>query len=131
LLLLLSCRNLEILLAREEQEKRKEKRATATMSPAPAVDQDYKSSLLSLLVANNALAFGTFTLKSGRESPYFLTSSRLYTAPLLRQTSASFANVISAPPFVSVGGDGAITPNFDIVFGYFGTFSSRICDSNS
>ncbi|KAH8691394.1 orotate phosphoribosyl transferase [Talaromyces proteolyticus] len=87
------------------------------MSPAVTPDQDYKSSLLNLLVANNALTFGTYTLKSGRESPYFLTSSRLHTAPLLRQTSASFANVISLPPFASVAADGAITPNFDIIFG--------------
>lgn len=87
------------------------------MSPAQPVDQDYKTNLLSLLISNNALAFGTYTLKSGRESPYFLTSSRLYTAPLLRQTSAAFANVISAPPFVTIAADGSITPIFDIVFG--------------
>jgi orotate phosphoribosyltransferase len=88
------------------------------MSPAQPIDQDYKSSLLSLLIANNALAFGTYTLKSGRQSPYFLTSSRLYTAPLLRQTSVAFANVISSPPFVTTSADGSITSTFDIVFGY-------------
>jgi orotate phosphoribosyltransferase len=88
------------------------------MAAPQAADQDYKANLLSLLIANNALAFGTFTLKSGRQSPYFLTSSRLYTAPLLRQVSAAFANVISSPPFVDISADGSIAPNFDIVFGY-------------
>lgn len=87
------------------------------MAAPPSADQDYKTNLLSLLIANNALAFGTFTLKSGRQSPYFLTSSRLYTAPLLRQVSAAFANTISSPPFVNIAADGSITPEFDIVFG--------------
>lgn len=87
------------------------------MAAPPSTHQDYKTNLLSLLIANNALAFGTFTLKSGRQSPYFLTSSRLYTAPLLRQVSVAFANTISCPPFVNIAADGSVTPKFDIVFG--------------
>lgn len=88
------------------------------MASSQSADQDYKANLLSLLISNNALSFGTYKLKSGRESPYFLTSSRLYTAPLLRQTSVAFANVITSPPFVTTSADGTITPTFDIVFGY-------------
>lgn len=98
-------------------------------TPQSADQEDYKTNLLSLLIANNALAFGTFTLKSGRESPYFLTSSRLYTAPLLRQVSAAFANTISSPPFVNIAADGAITPNFDIVFGYVPYHLDNVCAS--
>jgi orotate phosphoribosyltransferase len=66
---------------------------------------------------NNVLSFGSFVLKSGRESPYFFTSSLLHTAPLLRATSAAYASVLSAPPFVTVAADGTTTPNFDIIFG--------------
>lgn len=78
---------------------------------------DYKASLLPLLISNKVLSFGTYTLKSGRESPYFFTSSLLHTAPLLRATSAAYASVLSTPPFVTTADDGTTTPNFDIVFG--------------
>ncbi|BCS18070.1 orotate phosphoribosyltransferase [Aspergillus puulaauensis] len=78
---------------------------------------DYKASLLPLLISNKVLSFGTYTLKSGRESPYFFTSSLLHTAPLLRATSAAYASVLSSPPFVTTTADGTKTPNFDIVFG--------------
>ncbi|KAF4217276.1 hypothetical protein CNMCM8980_007734 [Aspergillus fumigatiaffinis] len=85
--------------------------------PPPAADQDYKASLLPLLISNNVLSFGTYTLKSGRESPYFFTSSLLHTAPLLRATSAAYASVLSAEPFVKTAADGTLNPNFDIIFG--------------
>ncbi|KAL3483045.1 phosphoribosyltransferase-like protein [Aspergillus germanicus] len=79
--------------------------------------QDYKATLLPLLISNKVLSFGTYTLKSGRESPYFFTSSLLHTAPLLRATSAAYASVLSAAPFVTTAADGTTTPNFDIIFG--------------
>ncbi|RHZ44479.1 orotate phosphoribosyltransferase [Aspergillus thermomutatus] len=85
--------------------------------PPPAADQDYKATLLPLLISNNVLSFGTYTLKSGRESPYFFTSSLLHTAPLLRATSAAYASVLSAEPFVKTAADGTPSPNFDIIFG--------------
>ncbi|GIJ98592.1 orotate phosphoribosyltransferase [Aspergillus viridinutans] len=85
--------------------------------PPPAADQDYKASLLPLLISNNVLSFGTYTLKSGRESPYFFTSSLLHTAPLLRATSAAYASGLSAEPFVKTAADGTPSPNFDIIFG--------------
>ncbi|KAL6239255.1 hypothetical protein BDW75DRAFT_199338 [Aspergillus navahoensis] len=83
------------------------------MSAAP----EQKAALLPLLISNKVLSFGTYTLKSGRESPYFFTSSLLHTAPLLRATSAAYASVLSAPPFVTTSADGTTTPNFDIIFG--------------
>ncbi|KAL2831950.1 phosphoribosyltransferase-like protein [Aspergillus pseudoustus] len=82
-----------------------------------SVGQDYKATLLPLLISNKVLSFGTYTLKSGRESPYFFTSSLLHTAPLLRATSAAYASVLSTPPFVTTAADGTTTPNFDIIFG--------------
>ncbi|RDW90813.1 orotate phosphoribosyltransferase [Aspergillus mulundensis] len=82
------------------------------MSAAP----EQKAALLPLLISNKVLSFGSYTLKSGRESPYFFTSSLLHTAPLLRATSAAYASVLSSPPFVSTE-NGTTTPNFDIIFG--------------
>ncbi|KAJ5273225.1 orotate phosphoribosyltransferase [Penicillium angulare] len=79
--------------------------------------QEYKSELLPLLMSNNVLSFGTFVLKSGRESPYFFTSSLLHTAPLLRATSSAYASVLASEPFVSTAADGTTKPNFDIIFG--------------
>lgn len=84
--------------------------------PPPSADQDYKATLLPLLMSNNVLSFGTYVLKSGRESPYFFTSSLLHTAPLLRATSAAYASVLSSEPFVTTA-NGTTTPNFDIIFG--------------
>lgn len=75
---------------------------------------DYKQALLPLLVANRVLSFGSFTLKSGRESPYFFTSSRLHSAPLLHATAAAYASVLSSAPFVASSGG---PPAFDIIFG--------------
>lgn len=90
--------------------------SSATIPP-PAADQDYKRTLLPLLMSNNVLSFGSYVLKSGRESPYFFTSSLLHTAPLLRATSAAYASVLSTPPFVTTAADGTSTPAFDIIFG--------------
>lgn len=85
--------------------------------PPLTADQDYKSTLLPLLISNKVLSFGAYVLKSGRESPYFFTSSLLHTAPLLRATSAAYASVLSAEPFVSTDAAGNTKPKFDIIFG--------------
>lgn len=90
-------------------------RDTSTMASA-STNQDYKATLLPLLISNNVLSFGTYILKSGRESPYFFTSSLLHTAPLLRATSAAYATVLSSEPFVTTT-NGTTKPNFDIIFG--------------
>jgi orotate phosphoribosyltransferase len=88
------------------------------MSTTPASsNQDYKSTLLPLLISNKVLSFGTYVLKSGRESPYFFTSSLMHTAPLVRASSAAYASVLSSEPFVSTDANGTTTPNFDIIFG--------------
>lgn len=79
-----------------------------------STSQESKSALLPLLLSNSVLTFGIYTLKSGRQSPYFFTSSLLHTAPLLRQTAASYASVLSSPPFAS---GSAGKPDFDVLFG--------------
>lgn len=78
---------------------------------------DYKASLLSLLISSNVLSFGTYTLKSGRTSPYFMTTTMLHTAPLLHATASAFASILSASPFAETDADGNTQPTFDILFG--------------
>ncbi|KAI5282775.1 orotate phosphoribosyltransferase [Ascosphaera aggregata] len=78
---------------------------------------DYKTSLLSLLISSNVLSFGTYTLKSGRTSPYFMTTTMLHTAPLLHATASAFANILSNAPFAEKDAEGNVQPTFDILFG--------------
>ena len=82
---------------------------------------DYKTTLLPLLLRTSVLSFGTFTLKSGRISPYFFTSSLLHTAPLLRALASSYATLLSSPPFATPSEPSttapSFTPNFDVLFG--------------
>ena len=87
----------------------------------------YKDTLLPLLLSASVLSFGTYTLKSGRVSPYFFTSSLLHTAPLSRAVANAYATVLSEPPFSLPSGtdsealpanaDGTFKPVFDVVFG--------------
>lgn len=82
---------------------------------------DAKLSLLPLLRTTSALTFGTYTLKSGRESPYFFNSSLLYTASLHHAVCTAYASVLSSPPFVTNPATSAPsslgTPTYDILFG--------------
>jgi orotate phosphoribosyltransferase len=83
-----------------------------------ASSNDYKSNLLSLLISSKVLSFGSYTLKSGRTSPYFFTTTLLHTAPLLHATASACATVLSTEPFVtSDASTGDVKPNFDIIFG--------------
>lgn len=63
--------------------------------------QDYQSAFLEFAIARQALLFGNFTLKSGRESPYFFNSGRFddgeamaalgtYYAAAIHQASVDF-----------------------------------------
>lgn len=91
---------------------------------APATDS--KSSFVDALVSSGVLSFGQYTLKSGRQSPYFITTTRLHSAPLLNATAAAcadvlmsppFAEPVSAPPSASDSSATTSTPKFDILFG--------------
>lgn len=72
-----------------------------------------KADLFPLLLQARALTFGTYTLKSGRISPYFFTSSLLHTSGLLAAVARAYASVLSSPPFASSHN----TPQYDILFG--------------
>lgn len=80
-----------------------------------------KASLLPLLLQASALTFGTYTLKSGRISPYFFTSSLLHTSGLLAAVARAYASVLTSPPFSSTSSPQSAasenTPNYDILFG--------------
>jgi orotate phosphoribosyltransferase len=91
---------------------------------------DYKTQFLPLLLKANALSFGTFTLKSGRHSPYFFNSGKLCSRALAKALGQSFAKVLSEPPFslpfgtdggsedgTEAEADGQMRPVFDVLFG--------------
>jgi len=79
---------------------------------------DYKSTLLPLLLSASVLSFGTYTLKSGRTSPYFLTSSLLHSARLSRAVATAYATVLSQHPFsLPSDADGSLKPAFEVLFG--------------
>lgn len=66
----------------------------------------YQSSFLQLALDSQALKFGKFTLKSGRESPYFFNLGLFNTGKLLSNLATAYAEAI-----ISSG------IKFDILFG--------------
>jgi len=68
----------------------------------------WKENFLHAATTSSCLTFGTFTLKSGRISPYFFNAGVFHRASLLRPLSLAFANAIAS-----------YTPilEFDVVFG--------------
>ena len=57
--------------------------------------QKYQQDFLELAVFAGALRFGTFTLKSGRQSPYFFNSGVFYTGELTRALARTLAQAIN------------------------------------
>lgn len=74
--------------------------------------EDPKTALFPLLLKAAALTFGSYTLKSGRVSPYFFTSSLLHTSALLGAVARAYASVLISSPFAQNG-----EPTYDILFG--------------
>lgn len=74
--------------------------------------ENAKAELFPLLLKASALTFGTYTLKSGRVSPYFFTSSLLHTSGLLAAVGRAYASVLTTSPFSTNE-----NPNYDILFG--------------
>jgi len=57
--------------------------------------QKYQSDFIELAIYAGALRFGNFTLKSGRQSPYFFNSGLFYTGELSRALAKIFSQAIS------------------------------------
>lgn len=53
-----------------------------------------KAAFIKLALDNNVLKFGHFTLKSGRESPYFFNAGEFYQGTALHQLGKAYANAI-------------------------------------
>ncbi|PNS14629.1 Orotate phosphoribosyltransferase [Sphaceloma murrayae] len=74
--------------------------------------EPYKTSLIKLCIDNRILTFGTFTLKSGRTSPYFFNAGLFNTSSLLRSLSSAYAQTIHS----SFTNSDSV-PQFDLLFG--------------
>jgi orotate phosphoribosyltransferase len=67
---------------------------------------DYKQAFIDLALARGALRFGSFTLKSGRVSPYFFNAGLFNTGAALAELGACYADAIAAAGL-----------EFDVLFG--------------
>ena len=69
--------------------------------------QNYKKEFIEFLVKNNALQFGDYTLKSGRQSPYFINTKVFESGATMKKLGYFFASLIKDE----------FGANFDIIFG--------------
>ncbi len=74
---------------------------------------DHRQRFLQLALRAEALRFGEFTLKSGRNSPYFFNAGRFDSGQLLAQLAACYADAIDD----DVDRQGRDTLDFDMLFG--------------
>lgn len=74
-------------------------------SPLPQFKQDFLQTILSAKI----LTFGSFTLKSGRVSPYFFNAGLFNNASLLTSLATAYARTIDSHPTLS--------SSFDLLFG--------------
>jgi orotate phosphoribosyltransferase len=84
----------------------------------------YKTVFLEACLSSNVLTFGTYTLKSGRHSPYFFNAGSFHTAPLHSAISVAFAHTIIA--FVAAN---PTVPKPDVIFGSVPSLRSTMLTS--
>jgi orotate phosphoribosyltransferase len=81
----------------------------------------YKAEFLRASINGGPLSFGSFTLKSGRQSPYFFNAGSFYRADLLAAIATAFGETIAAADkegvFSTDAGKDTSKPAFDVVFG--------------
>nr|OQO20230.1 hypothetical protein B0A51_17255 [Rachicladosporium sp. CCFEE 5018] len=77
----------------------------------------WKSDLISLCLSSNILTFGTFTLKSGRQSPYFFNCGLFSRARLIRAISSAYAQALDTYAKEHSEDDGGKGWGFDVLFG--------------
>ncbi|ORX39442.1 phosphoribosyltransferase-like protein [Kockovaella imperatae] len=75
----------------------------STMAPLDPA----KRAFIEAAIANNALLFGSFELKSGRISPYFFNAGNIYSASLIDAAATAYANILTSSRI----------PEFDVLFG--------------
>ncbi|MCJ1386769.1 orotate phosphoribosyltransferase [Xylographa soralifera] len=85
--------------------------AASTQSATFAIPA-YKTVFLQSCLSANILTFGTYTLKSGRQSPYFFNAGSFHTALLLSAISTAYAHTI-----VSFLASHPSIPKPDVIFG--------------
>ena len=68
--------------------------------------QPYQQRFIELAIAQQALTFGEFTLKSGRVSPYFFNAGKFCSGAALRQLARCYAETLQASGV-----------RFDVLFG--------------
>ncbi|GJE86493.1 orotate phosphoribosyltransferase [Phanerochaete sordida] len=78
--------------------------------------QKYQTELIEHGMAVGALKFGTFTLKSGRSSPYFFNAGLLASGPVLDTLSSAYASTIADALKAAAAGSPGL-PEFDVLFG--------------
>lgn len=69
--------------------------------------ENYKREFIDFMLESNVLKFGEFTLKSGRQSPFFMNSGAYVTGLQLKRLGQYYAQAINA----------AYGLDFDVVFG--------------
>ena len=69
--------------------------------------QPYKQQFIDFLVHNQALQFGDFTLKSGRQSPYFINTGVFESGQAIGKLGYFYASLIKEE----------FADNFDVIFG--------------
>jgi len=67
---------------------------------------DYKTKFIQTCLSANVLKFGSFTLKSGRQSPYFFNAGLFHSVPLTKSISTAYAQTIASSDL-----------QFDVLFG--------------
>ncbi|KAI0074972.1 orotate phosphoribosyltransferase [Panus rudis PR-1116 ss-1] len=76
----------------------------------------YQNELIEHGMAVGALKFGSFTLKSGRQSPYFFNAGLLASGPVLDTLCSAYAATIASSLEAAKKGEPGL-PEFDILFG--------------
>jgi orotate phosphoribosyltransferase len=95
--------------------------ATSNPTPSTTVPRSttplppYKLAFLQSCLTASALKFGTFTLKSGRISPYFFNAGLFHRGRLLRSISTAFANTLHSYVLSTASAENPF--EFDILFG--------------
>ncbi|RDL41305.1 Uncharacterized protein BP5553_01284 [Venustampulla echinocandica] len=85
--------------------------ATSTQPTGSSIPA-FKTAFLESCLSANVLTFGTFTLKSGRKSPYFFNAGSFHTSALLSAISTAYAHTI-----ISFLASNPSIPKPDILFG--------------